>query len=78
MYVAGVGNDPREDRYFNIFRQAKNYDKYGDYVRVWIPELNVIRDFDVHQPWNLSTGFLKSIGIELGKNYPYPLVDLSK
>jgi deoxyribodipyrimidine photo-lyase len=78
MYVAGVGNDPREDRYFNILRQAKNYDKYGDYVRVWIPELNVIRDFDVHQPWNLSTGFLKSIGIELGKNYPYPLVDLSK
>ncbi len=25
-YVAGVGSDPREDRYFNILTQAKNYD----------------------------------------------------
>jgi deoxyribodipyrimidine photo-lyase len=76
MYVAGVGNDPRENRYFNILRQAKNYDKYGDYVRIWIPELNVMRGFDIHQPWELSTGDLKSMGIELGKNYPLPVVNL--
>lgn len=78
MYVAGVGNDPRENRYFNILRQAKNYDKYGDYVRIWIPELNVMRGFDIHQPWELSTGDLKSMGIELGKNYPFPVVNLPK
>jgi deoxyribodipyrimidine photo-lyase len=76
MYVAGVGNDPRENRYFNILRQAKNYDKYGDYVRIWIPELNVMRGFDIHQPWELSTVDLKSMGIELGKNYPLPVVNL--
>ena len=29
MYVGGVGNDPRENRYFNILRQASNYDKRG-------------------------------------------------
>lgn len=35
-YVAGVGNDPREDRYFNIEKQASMYDPNGDYVNLWI------------------------------------------
>lgn len=73
MYVGGVGNDPRENRYFNILRQAKNYDKSGDYVRIWIPELNAIRGFDVHQPWELSTAELRSLKIQLGHTYPRPL-----
>ncbi|WP_421798736.1 DASH family cryptochrome [Haliscomenobacter sp.] len=38
-YVAGVGSDPREDRYFNMETQAKRYDPNGDYVRHWLPEL---------------------------------------
>ncbi|CAN0408749.1 unnamed protein product, partial [Hapterophycus canaliculatus] len=38
-YVAGVGSDPREDRYFNIEKQAKNYDAEGAYMRHWLPEL---------------------------------------
>lgn len=35
-YVAGVGNDPRENRYFNIELQAKRYDPAGAYVRMWL------------------------------------------
>lgn len=38
-YVAGVGSDPREDRYFNMETQAKRYDPNGDYVRHWLTEL---------------------------------------
>ncbi|KAK8915984.1 hypothetical protein KSP39_PZI023149 [Platanthera zijinensis] len=38
-YGAGVGNDPREDRYFNIPKQAKTYDPEGEYVSYWLPEL---------------------------------------
>jgi deoxyribodipyrimidine photo-lyase len=37
-YVAGVGNDPREDRHFNIAKQAETYDKNGDYVNLWLSE----------------------------------------
>jgi len=78
MYVAGVGNDPRENRYFNILRQGKNYDKNGDYVRIWIPELAAIKGFDNHQPSELSTSELKSLKIELGKTYPHPMVEIEK
>lgn len=73
MYVAGVGNDPRENRYFNILRQAQNYDKKGDYIRHWIPEIANIPGFDIHQPFELSTSTLKAYGISLGGTYPQPL-----
>ncbi len=36
QYVAGVGKDPREDRYFNIPRQAALYDPDGLYVQHWL------------------------------------------
>jgi deoxyribodipyrimidine photo-lyase len=77
MYVAGVGNDPRENRYFNILKQANNYDKKGDFVRYWIPELSKIPGFAIHQPHELSTKELKQFGVSLGGNYPHPVVSFS-
>ncbi len=38
-YIAGIGSDPREGRYFNIPLQAKKYDPDGSYMRHWLPEL---------------------------------------
>uniref|UniRef100_A0A2P2JXF5 Cryptochrome/DNA photolyase FAD-binding domain-containing protein n=1 Tax=Rhizophora mucronata TaxID=61149 RepID=A0A2P2JXF5_RHIMU len=38
-YGAGVGNDLREDRYFNIPKQAQVYDPDGNYVAFWLPQL---------------------------------------
>jgi deoxyribodipyrimidine photo-lyase len=35
-YVAGVGNDPRENRSFNIESQVKKYDPRGDYMKRWL------------------------------------------
>ena len=35
-YLAGVGNDPRPDRYFNIQAQAERYDADGSFVNLWI------------------------------------------
>lgn len=34
-YVAGVGSDPREDRFFNTAKQADMYDPAGEYRRMW-------------------------------------------
>ena len=70
MYIAGVGNDPR-DRYFNIILQAKRYDEKGKYVKYWIPELAELDASTVHHPWT-STGDM------FGKpelDYPKPMVE---
>lgn len=53
-YVAGVGNDPKVYRHFDVMKQAKEFDPQGDYVRLWIPELAEIAGPAVHEPWNLS------------------------
>lgn len=38
MYVAGVGNDPR-DRKFNVELQAERYDANGKFQRLWLQEV---------------------------------------
>ncbi|KAF6156842.1 hypothetical protein GIB67_002759 [Kingdonia uniflora] len=52
-YGAGVGNDPREDRYFSIPKQAKNYDPEGEYVAYWLPELQKLPKDKRNFPGNL-------------------------
>lgn len=53
-YVAGVGADPRPDRYFNILRQAERYDEKGHYVRHWLPELSGVPTRELHTVFQLS------------------------
>lgn len=35
-YTAGVGTDPRKDRYFNPHTQAERYDPNAEYRRLWL------------------------------------------
>ena len=39
QYAAGVGADPREDRYFNIVKQGHSYDPDCAFIRLWCPEI---------------------------------------
>jgi deoxyribodipyrimidine photo-lyase len=63
-YVAGFGNDPREGRYFNIMTQADRYDKKGEYVKLWFPELAEIDSENIHTPWLLDEGQLKDLKLD--------------
>merc|ERR1719487_461026 len=42
QYVAGVGADPRQNRYFNIVKQARTYDPECRFMRHWLPELAAV------------------------------------
>lgn len=72
-YIAGVGNDPRENRYFNVLLQAQRYDPNGDYVRHWLPELRAIRNQKVHQVFRLTEYEQNQFDIHLGANYPWAI-----
>ncbi|CAE6532592.1 unnamed protein product [Rhizoctonia solani] len=63
-YVAGVGNDPREGRKYNVIKQAKDYDPDGDYVKQWIPEVSgpELTGFQRHIPWRVWSGTEESGG----------------
>ena len=77
-YVAGVGSDPRENRYFNILSQADRYDPSGEYVKLWCPELSELPGQYVHQPDVLNDAEQSQYGIRLGASYPMPLVPSEK
>lgn len=77
-YLAGVGTDPRENRYFNVLTQAKRYDPSGDYVRHWVNELANLKGENIFMPHNLKAKELSSAKVELGTNYPFPIVKTAK
>ena len=54
-YIAGVGRDPRQDRYFNVLKQAGHYDPKGLYVAHWLPGLDTLPfGLDRQQPWRVA------------------------
>ncbi|NNE30204.1 MAG: DASH family cryptochrome [Saprospiraceae bacterium] len=77
-YLAGVGADPRPDRYYNILSQARKYDPHGEYVRHWIPELAHIPGSKVHRPDILTQEEQKDFHIKVGKEYPNSMIKTSK
>jgi len=77
QWVAGCGADAAP--YFRIFNpvlQGERFDPEGDYVRRWVPELSRLPKAFIHQPWQAPESVLRSGGVRLGENYPFPMVDL--
>ncbi len=75
-YAAGIGNDARGFRFFNINKQAQDYDPHGEYVKHWLPELASLSTHKIHQPWALLPIEQKRFGVRLGVDYPNPIIDL--
>ena len=77
QWVAGCGADAAP--YFRIFNpvlQGKKFDPKGEYVRKFVPELTALPEKYIHAPWEAKKDDLEQAGIELGKTYPKPIVDL--
>ena len=77
-YGAGVGNDARGFRYFQLATQAAKYDPDGAHARHWCPELAKLPARYVHAPWTASERDLREAGVQLGHSYPRPMVDLDR
>jgi deoxyribodipyrimidine photo-lyase len=74
-YQAGVGNDSR-DTHFNVLSQADRYDGDAEYVTTWLPELDGLPPNYAHRPWQMSDTEQAEYGVELGIDYPRPLIDV--
>ena len=77
QWTAGCGADAAP--YFRVFNpvlQGERFDKQGQYVRHWVPELAKLPDKYIHRPWTADATVLAGAGIRQGLDYPEPLVDL--
>jgi len=77
-YLAGIGSDPREDRYFNILTQAKKYDANGDFVKYWVKELSQVPSNLIHIPDQMSMDEQKRYGVMIGQSYPSAIFSFEK
>ena len=79
QWVAGCGADAAP--YFRIFNpilQGEKFDKDGTYVKQWVPELKNVPAKFIHRTWEMDEQTQKSINIQIGKDYPLPIVDHAK
>ena len=77
QWVSGSGADAAP--YFRIFNpvtQGEKFDPNGEYIKHHIPELKNLNGKFLYAPWEAPESVLEAAGIELGKNYPKPIVDL--
>ncbi|KAJ0091988.1 hypothetical protein Patl1_25129 [Pistacia atlantica] len=77
QYISGSLPDGHElERLDNPEIQGSQFDPEGEYVRHWLPELARVPTEWIHHPWDAPVTVLKAAGIELGLNYPKPMIDL--
>lgn len=77
QWVAGSGADAAPYfRIFNPITQGEKFDGKGEYVRNYLPELKSLPDKFIQCPNAAPTEVLAQAGIEIGNDYPAPIVDL--
>ncbi|MBT5640705.1 MAG: deoxyribodipyrimidine photo-lyase [Rhodobiaceae bacterium] len=77
QWIAGSGADAAPYyRIFNPITQGIKFDSDGIYTRKYIPELKNVPNKYLFNPWEAPKEILDEANVQLGVNYPYPVVDL--
>jgi len=79
QWSASTGCDAQP--YFRIFNptlQSKKFDVDGKYIKKYVPELKDVDAKYIHDPWEHKEILKEKYGLELGKDYPLPVVNHSE
>jgi len=79
QWVAGTGADAAPYfRVFNPILQSERFDKSGEYIKKYVPELNKIPAKYIHEPSKIPDKVALEIGFNNGIDYPYPIINLKQ
>jgi deoxyribodipyrimidine photo-lyase len=76
QWAASTGTDAVP--YFRIFNpvvQSERFDPDGTFIKHMLPELANVPPAFIHAPWNMPPLLQATAGVEIGKDYPAPIVD---
>jgi deoxyribodipyrimidine photo-lyase len=72
--VSGTGAETAPFfRIFNPVLQSEKFDKNGEYIKKWIPELKNIPSKYIHTPHKIPKNILEQINFKIGEDYPIPI-----
>uniref|UniRef100_A0A383WNN2 Photolyase/cryptochrome alpha/beta domain-containing protein n=1 Tax=Tetradesmus obliquus TaxID=3088 RepID=A0A383WNN2_TETOB len=75
QYVSGCLSDAHPFSYMiDMEQEWRRFDPDGHYVRRWLPVLSQLPNEFIHQPWAAPPEVLEDAGVELGFNYPWPII----
>jgi deoxyribodipyrimidine photo-lyase len=76
QWAASTGCDPQPYfRIFNPVNQSEKFDPQGKFIRRYLPQLAAIEGRAIHSPWTARPIDLLSAQVQLGRDYPLPIVN---
>ena len=65
-------------RIYNPYKQSKEHDPEGNFIRRFVPELNNIPAEYIHEPHLIPELIANDLGFKIGASYPNPIVDFKQ
>ncbi|PTL39386.1 DASH family cryptochrome [Alkalicoccus saliphilus] len=76
MELAGIGTGDRGFQEVGAVEDGRTYDPDGTFVKKWVPELEFVPLEHLFSPYLMSEKDRKEAALDLGHDYPYPIVSL--
>lgn len=73
MHSGTVG--VHKHRIYNPTKQVRDNDPTGEFIKKYVPELRTLDPSQIAKPWEMTEQEQKKTGVEIGKNYPEPIVN---
>ena len=65
-------------RMYNPVKQSMDHDPHGIFIKKWLPELSKVPTAQIHEPYKMSLMEQEIAGVIIGRDYPFPIVDIAQ